>query len=351
MADIEKSQGNNTQAGNVQETPADQTEALKSPEISPEKKMAVFEALASDANRLLITTDSSGDLNFANAAIMNFAGYSQEEALKINYIDIVAPDDQMAIKEAFEQSLNGEPVAGVFRIITKNNITKWMDASVSKLSTGGVVVSMTDATENIKELEKLTKERDEAREKSLYDSLTGLHTKYHITETIKELQNKRSNVLPIGALFMDGDKFKKFNDTFGHAAGDRVIRRTASIIAETVRGEDMAARFGGDEFVILLPFTGEDGAKDLVDRLNAAIRESNSDEDWDLPDISVSMGYSVATTKDQIAGLLDMADKAMYDEKNDKKEQAKNEQDTRQKRLFRAITKAALSPFSRSRRK
>jgi len=339
MAYVEKAVAQEVQEKDVLREPNpvdtnDVKESLATPEVDSGFKQAVFEATHKDPNRLTMIANDQGDFNYASLAIKAFVEYDHEEAPKLNYMDIVAPDDQLSVKEAYGHAKNGELVRIVVRVITKTGDIKLVEATFSQLSTGDIIISITDTKVSRNEFDKVVKERDEAREKSLYDAFTGLYSKYHIKETMEELKGKRSNIFPISALYMDGDKFKAVNDTYGHAAGDKVIMRTGKIIAETIRGEDIAARFGGDEFLILLPFTDEDDVKDLISRLNVAINESNADEGWDLPDISISMGYSVARNREELNSLIHKADEAMYDEKNDRKKH--QEQPHRVKSFARA---------------
>ena len=308
--------------------------------VSPELKNAVFDAIDSDPNRLTVIAEDVGDFSHVSAAILAFTGYTREEAVGMNYIDIVAPEDQVSVKEAYENAQNEEFVRIAFRVVAKNGETRWGDASFSRLSTGGVVISMTDATESIAELDRLKQERDEATEMSLYDPLTGLYSRYHFGESLNELKEeaKRTNKFPTGVVYMDLDKFKTINDTYGHAIGDKALKRVGKIVSESIRKVDTAARLGGDEFAILLPLADESAVKDVINRIDAAVEASNSDEFWgNMPDISLSMGYSVATNIDALDNIVDRADKAMYEIKKKTRDG---------ERLRNKFAKAVLSVLS-----
>ena len=105
------------------------------------------------------------------------------------------------------------------------------------------------------------------------------------------------------------DKFKQFNDTFGHPAGDEVLKRVAVLLQETMRTTDFVARYGGEEFIIVLPETGSQGAVMVAER----IRKSIADQEWEQRPITVSIGVtSLQITTQSPAVLVEEADKALY---------------------------------------
>jgi diguanylate cyclase (GGDEF)-like protein len=110
-------------------------------------------------------------------------------------------------------------------------------------------------------------------------------------------------------LNIDIDYFKRINDSHGHAVGDRVLIDVAQIIARALRASDHVARFGGEEFVVLLPATGLDRALHITERIQAALREARPG----VPAYTVSIGVACQTSPDEcLDGILGRADKAMY---------------------------------------
>ena len=100
------------------------------------------------------------------------------------------------------------------------------------------------------------------------DSLTGLYNRQFFTEVAeKEIARARRHKRPLALAFFDIDNFKRINDTRGHQAGDELLQQIAGAILENCRNSDLAARWGGDEFVILLPETSQAGAQLLADRI------------------------------------------------------------------------------------
>ena len=118
--------------------------------------------------------------------------------------------------------------------------------------------------------------RDALRIQSVRDALTGLYNRRYLEETLdREIRRAGRAVQSLGILILDLDHFKRFNDTYGHDAGDTVLRETASFLLKNVRAEDFVCRFGGEEFVIILPTAGLEGSRARGERLRSKMRELN----------------------------------------------------------------------------
>ncbi len=147
------------------------------------------------------------------------------------------------------------------------------------------------------------------------DAVTGLYNRHYLTthmDTRMEAAQKHGKDLSI--LMMDIDHFKKVNDTYGHAVGDKVLKEFATRIGRNIRGVDLAARYGGEEFVVMMPETPADWALMIGNRLREEI--AGNPFDFGLPEggISVTVSIGVATSKEgqSPAQLLEEADKALY---------------------------------------
>jgi diguanylate cyclase (GGDEF)-like protein len=147
------------------------------------------------------------------------------------------------------------------------------------------------------------------------DGLTGLKNHRFFRETLEaQFSVARWRGVPLSVVMLDVDQFKPFNDSFGHPAGDDVLRDVARILRSCVRDHDVVARYGGEEFAVLLPSTDVDDSRSLGERL----RESIEGYAWDLRPITISLGISTTSPRvAKAAHLIDLADRSLYQSKAD----------------------------------
>lgn len=144
------------------------------------------------------------------------------------------------------------------------------------------------------------------------DHLTGLHNRRHMEEHLRaQLSASCRHGHPLTVLLVDVDHFKRVNDTVGHTAGDQVLQEVARRMQAGLRGEDLLGRWGGEEFLVLLPFTGAEAARVLAERLRATLAAVPVVADGQSLSVTVSVGGAAA----QAPGahdLLALADLALY---------------------------------------
>jgi diguanylate cyclase (GGDEF)-like protein len=144
------------------------------------------------------------------------------------------------------------------------------------------------------------------------DALTGLPNRRYFDEFCGLLARRRRSDDAVGVLMIDIDKFKVLNDTYGHATGDEVLRAVAGAIVAAVREDDVPARFGGEEFVVLLRNPGVDVAFEVGERVRVAVAQLDLQR-LGVPGVSVSVGVAVSDHADQpIDELIGLADQALY---------------------------------------
>ena len=156
------------------------------------------------------------------------------------------------------------------------------------------------------------------------DALTGFYNRRQLEERIKqEISNARRQKAPLCGIMTDIDFFKGVNDTYGHAVGDLVLKTVAKIIRSQLREYDIAGRYGGEEFSILLPFTKIKEAQMVAERLRKTIEEKAIDISKVNPDcgikeikVTLSLGIYEMKESDNDEDLLKKADKALYQAKN-----------------------------------
>jgi diguanylate cyclase (GGDEF)-like protein len=150
---------------------------------------------------------------------------------------------------------------------------------------------------------------------SLRDVKTGLYNHgFFLQRLEEELSRIRRGRYLSSLLVMDVDKFKNFNDEFGHLAGDKVLEALAITLKQTVRGEDVPSRFGGEEFTTLLPNTDEEGAWLAAERIRTAVAEIKVPWDPPLPQVTISIGVCCFGYKEQLNAnsVMLRADAALY---------------------------------------
>jgi diguanylate cyclase (GGDEF)-like protein len=149
---------------------------------------------------------------------------------------------------------------------------------------------------------------------AITDSLTGLYNHRHWFELAdREFQRARRYRLPLSVMMVDIDEFKRVNDTHGHAIGDQVLQWVAECCRKELRGVDVIGRYGGDEFVALLPETGLSAACQVAERLRKSIAERALDTKAGRITVTVSLGIAVLDDEHLTPeSLLDRADQALY---------------------------------------
>jgi diguanylate cyclase (GGDEF)-like protein len=141
------------------------------------------------------------------------------------------------------------------------------------------------------------------------DSLTGLYNRHFFNEILgREIERSRRYSSALTLLLMDVDRFKMFNDRYGHLQGDEVLKRLAGVLSGQLRKADILARFGGDEFAVILPETDRGGAISVSRKIERSVAEQKY-KDWPL---GVCVGVGVYNTGMNLEDLVEQADRNLY---------------------------------------
>jgi diguanylate cyclase (GGDEF)-like protein len=149
---------------------------------------------------------------------------------------------------------------------------------------------------------------------TITDPLTGRHNRRYIVDRIdSELKLVKRTNRPLSIIMLDLDYFKKYNDKYGHIAGDEALRKLGDLFRESTRESDVVARYGGEEFLIMMPHTDKEGALKAAENLRAAVEEAVFTPGGKKTKITVSLGVAAAPS-DGMAfdDLVEAADLAMY---------------------------------------
>ena len=159
---------------------------------------------------------------------------------------------------------------------------------------------------------RLKQGRAELERLSRTDGLTGLPNRRHLMETLeKEARRAERNAQPFTLLMIDVDHFKRYNDAFGHLAGDEVLKRLAGVLLGAVRTADYAARYGGEEFMVVLPETPLDDALDVAERIRTSMADEAIGTDGSRVTLSIGMG-ELPTDGATPQAVIAAADRALY---------------------------------------
>lgn len=176
----------------------------------------------------------------------------------------------------------------------------------------------------IQQLKQTLQQRDalEFRLKNIahLDSLTGVANRYALNEYIKLLENQPTQFSETCLMVIDIDHFKQVNDVYGHLMGDQVIQFVAEKLKENIRTSDLLVRYGGDEFIVLIENVGMERALKIAEKIRSEIYEAKSVDNVRCPDLKVSISIGVAIGATSWMALLEKADRALFQAK----EQGKN---------------------------
>ncbi len=268
---------------------------------------------------ILILDAKTGAITDVNPFLIKMLGYSREEFIEKKLWEVGAFRDIKASKDAFQALQKNEYIR------YKNLPLRATDGKliqvefVSNVYMEGkekvIQCNIRDITERKQAQDALLKSKARLREQSVRDHLTGLYNRRYMEETLdREILRAARNGLSVGLIMLDVDDFKRINDTCGHAAGDAVLQKLGKFLLAHIRGEDVASRFGGDEFIVVLP-----NASREVTLMRAELLRENVHKfkirigGKRLEELSISLGVAVYPEDGSTgAVLLKASDDALY---------------------------------------
>lgn len=269
----------------------------------------------------VIGVNGSGVVQLFNSAAESLLGYTADEVVGQLNIASIYPslDDAKAAKRLMFSDGYGAlgSVEGYETKLMRKDGTVVpirLSAAIVDDAEGSSIGFFHDLTERYSLEQRLHK-------LSVTDELTGLFNQRHFYKMMaKELDRAKRYHHPLSLICFDLDRFKKVNDSLGHIEGDRVLRLIGEILRETLRGNDVPVRYGGDEFMVLLPETGIDAAAKTAERIRALFNSKCSfsvDKDTDsVIHVSVSLGVTETDGLENPDQIVQRADLAMYEAKS-----------------------------------
>jgi diguanylate cyclase (GGDEF)-like protein/PAS domain S-box-containing protein len=251
----------------------------------------------------IVVTDSEGTIVLVNPAAEELLGKTAAEIVRDGFENLT--DDPKVLQQwlAAEDKSTGN----IFELGERT-----LQAYVSTIhADDGNIVGSACLLRDVTESKRL---EDELRRLALTDALTGLFNRRHLDATLRqEFKRVVRTGGPLSVILFDVDHFKKFNDTYGHDQGDRVLQAVAATFRDSLRKYDSACRYGGEEFVGILPDTPSIGAYNVAERIREAVAATEVDG------LRVKISIGVSTFPDihvvSAEALLEAADAALYQSK------------------------------------
>ncbi|RZQ57104.1 PAS domain S-box protein [Pseudidiomarina tainanensis] len=285
----------------------------------PHPKLVQFKALGQYLDLLLdaiCVVNSNGEFIYVSGGGERVFGYKPEEMIGHSMFKFMHPEDHDKTRAVVAEIMQGIAKINVEnRYIRKNGDVAHIlwSARYSKEDDFRIAVAR-DVTEQRQAESERLQLLQRLEQQALYDPLTELPNRAYFYQRALQVLQRRSEV---ALLYLDLNKFKEINDSFGHAIGDRVLKVAAQRITESLRTNDMVARIGGDEFVVLLErIQSVTDAKHIAEKIVHAFQnpiEVNAGQPF-----TVGISIGIALSKDcgrELEQLLLKADNAMYQAK------------------------------------
>ncbi len=277
-----------------------------------------FRLAFDNANTGMCLVDLQGRLLQVNASMCAIVGYSQAELKGMTVNDLTLPADQTISLEFIDGAVHGDAHSATFekRYQHRQGHVLYVQIASSLVRDGqGRPLYFISQVQDITDRKRL---ETELREQAIRDPLTGLFNRRYLDETLpRELHRCQRNGKPLSAAMLDLDHFKRLNDAYGHEAGDNVLWAIGELLRRSLRADDIACRYGGEELTLILPGLTLENAQARLDGLRQKVMEMRlSYRESPLPAITVSIGVAtVESDETDPTTLLNRADAALYQAK------------------------------------
>ena len=295
---------------------------LEDTNIDLQQSERKFRKIFEDSKDVIFISGLDASIEDVSPSIEEVLGYTKEELLQRRLNEFMTdPEDLLQYQEALREygSIKNLEIELLCKdgdkIDTLVSVTLRVDENGKRVGYQGILRDITDRkraqAERIRALEM--------EQLAITDPLTGIYNRRFFDEVAeKELERTRRSGSSLSLIMFDIDNFKQVNDTFGHLLGDEVLKNLADTCKENIRSMDFFTRFGGEEFLVLMPDTGQESAQETAERLRSVVA-GKAMATTDGSDIFITISLGIATFEDEqsvdMNTMLDRADKAMYQAK------------------------------------
>lgn len=252
--------------------------------------------------------------NYFNATWLRFTGKTIEMEVGTGWAEGVHPDDyEICLKIYLDAFSKQEEFEMEYRLMRHDGVYRWINDRGTPYFIGehefaGYIGSCMDVTDKV--------EGQRMRDLAQKDGLTGILNRQYFEQlgNIEFSKAKRFHT-DLSLAMIDIDDFKVINDTYGHIAGDAVLKQVAKVMLQGIREFDLLARFGGDEFILLMSHTGLSAADILINRLIHAVKDLIIDYNGTEIRVSASFGIYQLNNEENFEKMMVEADKKLYEMK------------------------------------